>query len=59
MLKHNLRGYAEPLGDVSGPGKLRIAPSLKGALKSLRMYGRYLRTSEAIGNYHAMRSAPE
>ncbi len=41
------------LGDVSGSGKLRLAPSLKGELKSLRVYNRYLRTSEAIANYHA------
>ena len=45
--------YAEPLGNVSGMGKLRLAPALKGQLKRLRVYDRYLRTSEAIGSYHA------
>ena len=31
---------------------IEIAPSLKGKLKSFRIYNRYLRTSEVIGNYH-------
>ena len=30
---------------------LRIAPSLRGEIRSLRVYDRALRTSEAIGNY--------
>lgn len=45
--------YSDPLGDVSGTGTLRIAPSLQGELKSLRVYDRYLRTSEAVAGYHA------
>ncbi len=45
--------YAAELGDVSGTGKLRVAPSLDGTLHSLRVYGRYVRTSEAVANYHA------
>ena len=45
--------YEKGLRDVSGCGKLRIAPSLKGKLRSLRVYARYLRTSEAVANYHA------
>ena len=40
--------YPKPLGDVSGSGKLRIAPSIT----KLRLYERYLRTSEAISNFH-------
>ena len=32
---------------------MQLAPSLKGELKSVRVYGRYLRTSEAVGNYQA------
>lgn len=36
---------------------IQIAPSLKGTLKSLRIYDRYLRTSEVIGNYHAGKKA--
>jgi hypothetical protein len=45
--------YDEPLGDVSGTGNLRLAPSFHGELKQLRVYRRYLRTSEAIANFHA------
>jgi hypothetical protein len=41
------------LGDVSGSGRLRLAPSMKGRLHGLRLYDRYLRTSEAIASYHA------
>ena len=45
--------FSKELGDVSGSGKLQIAPSLKGQLKSVRLYDRYLRTSEAVGNFRA------
>ena len=45
--------FKKEIGDVNGADKLRIAPSLKGQLKSLRIYNRYLRTSEAVANYHA------
>ncbi len=41
------------LGDVNGAGRLRAAPELRGRVKLLRIYDRYLRTSEAIANYHA------
>jgi len=30
-----------------------VAPALAGHLKRLRVYDRYLRTSEAIANFHA------
>ena len=45
--------FTKHLGDVNGMDRVRIAPAFKGALKSLRIYNRYLRTSEAIGNFHA------
>jgi len=45
--------YEEQLGDVGGPGKLRVGPSLKGQIQRLRIYSRYLRTSEAVANFHA------
>ena len=45
--------FKKEIGDVNGADKLRIAPSLKGQLKSLRIYNHYLRTSEAVGNFHA------
>ena len=45
--------YEGELGDVTGSGALRVAPSLKGRLQRLRIYDRYLRTSEAVANFHA------
>ncbi len=42
----NLRG-------VNGAPQAKIAPALNGQLRSLRIYSRYLRTSEAVGNYRA------
>lgn len=42
-----------PIGDVSGTGKLRLAPSLKGQLHRVRLYDRYLRTSEAVAHFRA------
>jgi hypothetical protein len=45
--------YQGELHDVSGSGTLRIAPRLQGKIEGLRLYSRYLRTSEAIANYHA------
>ena len=45
--------FSPELDDVNGSGKLRIAPKLDGQLDRLRVYGRYLRTSEAVANYHA------
>ena len=50
---HGWGRYTKPLGDVSGTGTLRLAPAVRGRFKSLRVYERYLRTSEAIANYHA------
>ncbi len=45
--------WKETMGDVTGSGKLRVGPSLKGKLERLRVYGRYLRTSEAVASFHA------
>ncbi len=44
--------------DVSGGRDLRIAPELHGELRHLRLYDRALRTSEAIGNFHALSLRP-
>lgn len=41
------------LRDVNGGPTLRVAPSLDGELKTLRVYDRCLSTSEAIGNWRA------
>jgi hypothetical protein len=45
--------FSPQLAEVTGSAKLRAAPSLLGELKRLRIYDRYLRTSEAIANFHA------
>jgi len=39
--------------DVGGEGPIHLAPGGPGRLKSLRIYNRALRTSEAVGNYQA------
>jgi hypothetical protein len=49
----NRRSEGPQLGDVTGSERLRIAPELNGQIESLRIYRRYLRTSEAVGNYRA------
>ncbi len=50
---HGWGRHPEPLGDVGGSEKLRVGESLNGQLKQLRIYRRYLRTSEAVANFHA------
>jgi hypothetical protein len=45
--------FTPELGDISGSKLLRLAPSLDGQLKRLRIYDRYLRTSEAVANHRA------
>jgi hypothetical protein len=46
--------FSPILKDISGGRDLRIAPDLHGELKHLRLYNRALRTSEAVGNFHAL-----
>ena len=43
--------FASNLGNVNGSPSMRIAPSMRGELNSLRVYGRPLRVSEAVANY--------
>jgi hypothetical protein len=45
--------YPEALNDVNGDSTVRVAPFLYGELRLLRVYDRYLRTSEVVGNYQA------
>lgn len=45
--------FSPDLGDVNGSDNVQIAPALKGNIDSLRIYDRYLRTSEAVGNFRA------
>ncbi|NCO37399.1 MAG: hypothetical protein COZ06_08140 [Armatimonadetes bacterium CG_4_10_14_3_um_filter_66_18] len=47
--------YADDLGDVTGTGRLRVAPTLTGSLRCVQVYSRPLRTSEAIGNWRSGR----
>jgi hypothetical protein len=41
------------LRDANGAAQARVAPSLRGELSRLRLYNRYLLTSEAVGNDRA------
>lgn len=45
--------FAPEVGDVNGTNSLRLSPSFSGEILSLRIYDRYLRTSEAVANYQA------
>lgn len=45
--------FSPHLRDVSGGDLIRLAGNLRGKLGALRIYTRPLRTSEAVGNFHA------
>jgi hypothetical protein len=45
--------FSPQLRGVNGSAKLHMAPESNGQIKSLRIYNRYILTSEAIGNYRA------
>ena len=45
--------FSPHLRGANGAGTLRIGPGLKGEIRALRIYGRPLRTSEAVGNHQA------
>jgi len=45
--------FSPNLRHANGSKTLRVGPGLKGEIKALRIYDRYLRTSEAIGNFRA------
>jgi hypothetical protein len=42
-------------GDVNGRKRVPLAPRLFGEVSRFRIYNRLLRTSEAVGNFHAGR----
>lgn len=44
------QSFDRPIEDVTGGPLLQVAPSMDGDIGDLRIYDRYLRTSEAIGN---------
>ena len=53
---HSIYGWGRftpELNDINGSGQLRLAPALDGRLERLRIYDRYLRTSEAIASFHS------
>jgi hypothetical protein len=41
------------LREVNGSPSVRIAPAIFGEMRKLRVYDRYLRTSEIVGNFRA------
>lgn len=47
--------FSPTLRTPNGAARLRIGPKMKGSIRSLRVYDRALRTSEAVGNYQAAR----
>lgn len=46
--------FPSELGNVNGNGFLRLARRLEGRMKELRIYDRYLRTSEAVASVLAL-----
>jgi hypothetical protein len=55
-------GWGRFAGDLRHGGtrrELRIGPGLKGRIHRLRIYNRYLRTSEAVGNFRSGVELPE
>ncbi len=49
--------FDRAMGDVNGEKPSVFAPKLFGQIGKLRIYNRYLRTSEAVGNWRAGREA--
>ena len=45
--------FSPDLRYANGSDRLRIGAGLRGEIKTLRIYNRYLRTSEAVGNFNA------
>ncbi len=45
--------FDRELRDVNGSLTAKIAPAIFGELRKLRVYDRYLRTSELVGNFRA------
>jgi hypothetical protein len=49
--------FPADLGDVNGNTDAPIGAKIFGSIKGLRIYDRYLRTSEVVGNYRAEMNA--
>jgi hypothetical protein len=45
--------FPAELADVNGKAKVLLAPRINGEIRAFRLYNRYLRTSEAVGNWRA------
>ena len=45
--------FSDKFDDINGTNQLKISADFKGKIKNLRIYNRYLTTSEAVGNYRA------
>ena len=45
--------FPAELDDINGASSAKIAPRLYGEVRLLRIYNRYLRTSEVVGNFRA------
>jgi hypothetical protein len=45
--------FSPNLYGINGANLLRVGPNLEGSILSIRLYDRYLTTSQAIGNYRA------
>jgi hypothetical protein len=50
--------FSPELRDVNGAAAIKLAPVLYGQLGGFRIYDRYLRTSEAVGNARAAPTEP-
>ena len=48
--------FNKDLSDINGAERVQVAPTLSGRLTVLRIYDRYLRTSETVGNFRAGRT---
>ncbi|QDV34534.1 exo-alpha-sialidase [Tautonia plasticadhaerens] len=53
LRQHGWTRFLTELGDVNGRDRARLASRLYGDLRSVRIYDRPLRTSEAVGNHRA------
>ena len=45
--------FSRDLMHANGSSEVHLEPTLRGEIRSLRIYGRPLRTSEAVGNFRA------
>ncbi len=45
--------FSDKLDNINGDGNIKLASSFNGEIKQLRIYSRYLTTSEVISNYNS------